>query len=57
MQTKITLLPVEENGSKYLKDIQGKKFQWPTNDERNNRLCDAALKNNNSVKVRQVDDR
>jgi len=57
MQTKITLLPVEENGSKYLKDIQGKKFQWPTNDERNNRLCDAALKNNNSVKVRQVDDK
>ena len=57
MQTKITLLPVEENGSKYLKDIQGKKFQWPTNDERNNRLCDAALKFNNSVKVRQVDDK
>jgi len=57
MQTKITLLPVEENGSKYLKDIQGKKFQWPTNDERNNRLCDAALKNNNSVKVRQVDNK
>lgn len=57
MQTTIILLPVEENGSKYLKDIQGKKFQWPTNDERNNRLCDAALKNNNSVKVRQVDDK
>jgi len=57
MQNKINLLPVEENGSKYLKDIQGKKFSWPTSDIRNNRLCDAALKNNNSVKVRQVDDR
>ena len=54
-QTKIFLLPVEDNGTRYLKDIQGKKFQWPTNDQRNARLCNAALKNNNSVKVREVD--
>ena len=56
-QTKIFLLPTEDNGSKYLKDLQGKKFQWPTSDHRNNRLCDAALKNNNSVKVREVDNK
>jgi len=63
-QTKIFLLPVEDNNKKYLKDIQGKKFQWPSSDRsinnatfiRNERLCDAALKNNNSVKVRQVED-
>ena len=54
-QTKVFLLPVEDNGTKYLKDIQGKKFTWPTNDQRNERLCNAALKNNNSVKVREVD--
>ena len=63
-QTKIFLLPVEDNNKKYLKDIQGKKFQWPCINNsinnatfvRNERLCDAALKNNNSVKVRQVED-
>ena len=62
-QTKIYLLPVEDNGKKYLKDIQGKKFQWPCINNsinnatfvRNERLCSAALKNNNSVKVRQVE--
>ena len=54
-QTKVFLLPVEDNGTTYLKDIQGKKFTWPTNDQRNERLCNAALKNNNSVKVREVD--
>jgi len=56
-KTPIFKYGIEITGSKYLKDLQGKKFQWPTNDERNNRLCDAALKNNNSVKVRQVDDK
>ena len=62
-QTKIYLLPVEDNNKKYLKDIQGKKFQWPCINNsinnatfvRNERLCSAALKNNNSVKVRQVE--
>ena len=56
MQKKIFLKPIDKNGNKVLVDSQGKKFTWPTNDSRNNRLCNAALKNDNSVKVRLVDD-
>ena len=56
MQTKIFLKPIDDNGKKVMVDAQGKKYAWPTKDARNSRLCDAALKNNNSIKVRQVDD-
>ena len=57
MQKKIFLKPITEgNGMMVLVDSQGKKFAWPTNNERNDRLCTAALKNDNSVKVRLVDD-
>tara|TARA_B100000287_G_scaffold410154_1_gene438219 strand:- start:132 stop:1346 length:1215 start_codon:yes stop_codon:yes gene_type:complete len=58
MQKKIFLKPITEgNGMMVLVDAQGKKFAWPTNDKRNDRLCTAALKNENAVKVRQVDDK
>ena len=48
---------VDDDKSMVLVDAQGKKFSWPTNDQRNNRLCNAAFKNANAVKVRQVDDK
>ena len=54
---KCFLKPIQDtNGTMVLVDAQGKKFSWPTNDQRNNRLCNAAFKNANAVKVRQVDD-
>tara|TARA_B100001094_G_scaffold298496_1_gene322434 strand:+ start:881 stop:2089 length:1209 start_codon:yes stop_codon:yes gene_type:complete len=54
---KCFLKPITDtNGMMVLVDVQGKKFQWPTNDSRNDRLCTAALKNANSVKVRLVND-
>ena len=54
---KCFLKPTQDsNGVMILVDMQGKKFQWPTNDGRNDRLCTAAYKNANAVKVRQVDD-
>ena len=54
---KCFLKPITDtNGTMVLVDVQGKKFQWPTNDSRNDRLCTAALKNANSVKVRLVND-
>ncbi len=55
---KCFLKPITDtNGMMVLVDVQGKKFSWPTNDGRNDRLCTAALKNANAVKVRQVDDK
>ena len=55
---KCFLKPTQDsNGVMILVDLQGKKFQWPTNDGRNDRLCTAAYKNANAVKVRQVDDK
>ena len=54
---KCFLKPIDDNNTKVLVDAQGKKFSWPTKDQRNTRLCDAALKNANAVKVRQVDDK
>ena len=56
MQTKIYLKPILSDGRPILIDLQGKKFSWPTTNARNARLCDAAIKNDNSVKVRQVED-
>ena len=56
MQSKVFLKPIDDNGTKVLVDAQGKKYSWPTKDARNARLCDAALKNDNSVKVRNVND-
>ena len=55
---KCFLKPIQDtNGTMVLVDAQGKKFSWPTNDQRNTRLCNAAFKNANAVKVRQVDDK
>jgi len=56
MQTKIYLKPILSDGRPILIDLQGKKFSWPSVNTRNVRLCDAALKNDNAVKVRQVED-
>jgi|TARA_R110000744_G_scaffold23221_1_gene58953 nitric oxide reductase NorQ protein len=59
MQTKIYLKPILSDGKPILIDLQGKKFNWPTStpgNARNVRLCDAAIKNDNAVKVRQVED-
>jgi len=56
MQTKIYLKPILSDGRPILIDLQGKKYAWPNNNQRNARLCDAAIKNDNAVKVRQVDD-
>jgi len=54
MQTKIFLKPIDDNGNKIMVDAQGKKYSWPTKDARNARLCNAALKNDNAIKVRVV---
>ena len=54
MQTKIFLKPIDDNGKHVMVDAQGKKYSWPSNDARNARLCDAALKNDNAIKVREV---
>ena len=56
MQNKIYLKPIQSDGRSILIDLQGKKYAWPNNNKRNARLCDAAFKNDNAVKVRQVDD-
>ena len=59
MQTKIYLKPILSDGKPILIDLQGKKFNWPVatpGNARNVRLCDAAIKNDNAVKVRQVED-
>jgi MoxR-like ATPase len=59
MQTKIYLKPILSDGKPILIDLQGKKFNWPVatpGNARNVRLCDAAIKKDNAVKVRQVED-